>query len=407
MKTILKLGAFLITACIAADAQVVPQATASRANLNYALRYSQSGVFQNDNQTSWQMNASAEVDCANGNERFPFTLDYGGGYTRNLAGPSIATGVFQRLLISQGYAARRWNVLASDSVYYLPQSPAIGFSGIPGTGEPIGGSGSIPSSTLPILAVNTRIVNNDAKAEFGVDLNNLTTLSLGGKSQTLRFLDGNGQDTDAPAANARISQRLDARNSLAGEFSYSRFSYGDSTFTLAINTVLIDYHRAWTRHISTDASVGPQWVKDSEKAALPASTRFSASAALNYRFRFGSTNLSYNHQVNSGGGFLLGTMSDSADLGYSHEFGRNFGIGISGGYARHSGLTNNEIISGRVGGVQATWRLNRYVSLFVDYTAIDQSSSSSSPQNNLLNQLEQVFAFGIGYAPRATRHARY
>jgi hypothetical protein len=103
MKTILKLVAILLTACAAAPAQVVPQASAGPAILQYALRYSQSGVFQSGNQTSWQTNASAEVDFANGFKRFPFNLNYGGGYTWSLDGPSYATGLFQRLLISQGY----------------------------------------------------------------------------------------------------------------------------------------------------------------------------------------------------------------------------------------------------------------------------------------------------------------
>jgi hypothetical protein len=407
MKTILKLGAFLITACVAAHAQAVPQATAGPAILQYALRYSQSGAFQSENQTSWQANASAEVNYANGIKRFPFNLNYGGGYTRNLAGPSIATGLFQRLLISQGYVGTRWNILASDSVYYLPQSPTMGFSGIPGTGEPIGGPGSTPPSSLPILTVNTRIVNNVAMGEIGLSLNNTTTLSVGGTSQNLRFLDGNGQDTDAPTANVGITRRLDARNSLAGQYSYSRFSYGDSNFTLEINNALIDYHRAWTRHLNTDASVGPQWIKGAGSAAQPSSTKFSASAAVNYQFRFGSTNLSYNHQTNSGAGFLLGTTVDSANAGYSREFGKNFSIGISGSYTRSTGLTNNEIISGKFGGVQATRRMGRYLSVFANYTAIDQSSSSSSLPVNILNQLDQVVAFGIGYTPRATHHARH
>ena len=179
-------GASELNLVLKPGAQVVPEATAGPAIVQYAFRYSQSGAFLSGNQTSLQTNASAEVDYANGFKRYPFNLNYGGGYTWTLSGPSYATGVFQRLLISQGYIGSRWNIFASDNVYYLPQSPTMGFSGIPGTGEPIGGSGSNPPSSQPILTVNTTVVNNVATGEIGRSLNYATTLSVGGTSQILR-----------------------------------------------------------------------------------------------------------------------------------------------------------------------------------------------------------------------------
>jgi len=407
MKTTLKLVAILYTACAAAHAQVVPQATSGPANLLWAFRYSQSGVFISGNQASAQVNASAEFDFANGFKRFPLNLNYGGGYTGTLAGPSYASGLFQHLLISQGYIGRRWNILASDNVSYLPESPSTGFSGIPGTGEPIGGSGTTPPSSQSILTTKTRIVNNVATGEIGLSLNYATTLSIGGTSQILRFPDGNGLDTSATTANMGLTRRLDARNSLTGQYAFSRYSYGGSAFTLETNAALIDYRRAWSRHLITDVSAGPVWVSITGSVALPASTKYSANAAVNYLLRFGSTSLSYSHQTSSGAGYLLGATVDSVNAGFSREFGRDLSIGITGSYMRNSGLLNNEVISGKVGGVQATRRLGRYLSLFSNYTAIDQSSSLfSSLQPNVLNQLEQVVSAGIGYSPRAARLAR-
>jgi hypothetical protein len=408
MKTILKLMAILFAASAAAQAQVVPEAIAGPAILQYAFRYSQSGAFVSGSQTSLQANASASIDYAKGVKRFPLNLNYGGGYTGTLDGPSYASGFFQRLMISQGYIGRRWNIFASDSVSYLPESPTTGFSGIPGTGEPIGGPGSNPSPSQSILTTNTSTVNNSATGEIGLSLNSATSLSIGGASQILRFPDGNGMDTNTPSANVGLTRRLDARNSLTGQYAFSRYSFGGTAFTLETNTALADYHRIWTRRLTTDASAGPQWVKSVGSAVLPVSTKVSASAAVNYIFRFGSASLSYNHQTNAGSGFLLGTTADSAIAGYTREFGRDMSIGISGSYMRSAALLNSEIISGKFGGVQATRRLGRYLSLFANYTAIDQSSSISSPlQANVLNQLQQVVAFGIGYSPRETRLARH
>jgi hypothetical protein len=83
----------------------------------------------------------------------------------------------------------------------------MGFSGIPGTGEPIGGTGSNPPSSQSILTTNTSIVNNITTGEVGLTLNNKTTLSAGGSSQILRFPDGNGLNTNAPTANVGLTRR--------------------------------------------------------------------------------------------------------------------------------------------------------------------------------------------------------
>jgi hypothetical protein len=252
------------------------------------------------------------------------------------------------------------------------------------------------------------MVNNVATGEVGLSLNYATTLSVGGTSQLLRFPDGNGMDTSATTANLGLTRRLDARDSLTGQYAFSRFNYGGTTFILETNTALIDFHRAWSRHLITDTSAGPQWVNSPGSAALPSSTKISANAAVNYQFRFGTTNVSYSHQTNSGAGYLLGATADSVNAGLSREFGKNTSLGVSGSYKRNTGLVNNEVIGGKFGGVQATRRLGRYLSLFANYTAIDQSSSfSSSLQANVLNQLEQVISFGIGYSPRATHIVRH
>jgi membrane peptidoglycan carboxypeptidase len=61
--------------------------------------------------------------------------------------------------------------------------------------------------------------------------------------------------------------------------------------------------------------------------------------------------------------------------------------------------------------VQATRKLGRYFNVFVNYTAIDQSSNLQtavpntplSYNTNILNGLNQVMSFGIGYSPREMR----
>jgi hypothetical protein len=80
-------------------------------------------------------------------------------------------------------------------------------------------------------------------------------------------------------------------------------------------------------------------------------------------------------------------------------------FGLEGSYNRTSGLMNNGVTNAKYGGAEATRRLGRYFTVFANYTAIDQSSSSPLP-TNVLTHLWQVIGFGVGYSPRKTRLIR-
>ena len=66
---------------------------------------------------------------------------------------------------------------------------------------------------------------------------------------------------------------------------------------------------------------------------------------------------------------------------------------------RTSGLINNGTINSEFAGAQATRQLGRHFKAFVNYTAVDQSSSAALPSNTL-SSLWQVIGFGVGYSPQ-------
>jgi hypothetical protein len=396
--------------CAAAHAQVEPEATGPRklsvpGNLHYALRYSQTAEFGatlDDWQTS---SASGSLDYANDKAHLPFHLNYGGGYTWTIAGPAYSTGLFQRLLLSQAYVQRKWNLLVSDDVSYRPQAPTTGFSGIPGIGEPIGGSSPTPPSSELILTLNTHVVNNVVNGEYERSLSYGTTLSIGGGSELLRYPDGNGLNTNSQMANAGFIGRLNARNSLSCNYRFSQFSYPLYGFSFTTNAGLFGFKRSWNRKIATYVSAGPQWTGSSDATAIPSTTTVAADATINYRFRFVSTGLHYSRGVNGGGGYLPGGESDTVSANFSREFGKKLNVGIEGSYRRTAGLINNGVTNSKYGGVQASRRIGRYLSAYANYTAMDQSSSSALPAN-ALSQLIHVVGFGIEYSPRETRLRR-
>ena len=405
MKTTLTLLAFLFTVATAAHAQILPQATAGTAELHYSAQYAQSAEFYGGSLGDSQ-NAilSGNVEYANGFIRRPFTLNFGGGYMWNIAGTSYGDGLFENLLLSQGIVGRKWNIEVSDNISYLKEAPITGFSGVPGTGEPISGPSPSPPSSQTILTLNTRTVSNMVSGEFEHSLNNATALSVGGGSELLRYPDGNGLDINAQTANAGLTRRLNARSSLSGQYSFTDYSYpgnnpAQSVSSLVTNAAFFGYQRVWNRRITTSFSVGPEWLASSNSALVPSSTSVAGNATASDQFRFGSASLNYTRGVSGGGGYLVGAEVDTVSAGFSREFERKLTIGTTGGYFRTSALGNGGEVSSRYGAAMATLRLSRYLTTFASYTATDQSSDYSLP-SNALTGLWQVVSFGIGYSPR-------
>jgi len=429
----------IFAASVVSRAQVIP-ADASpvglpvSGTLRYDLRFSQTAEFGGgQNGQEWSF-VSGDASYMNTAKRLPFNMQYGGGYGYAWSGTTSPGNLFQHLSLSQGIVGRKWNLTASDNVSYIFETPTTGCSGIPGTGEPIDCSGSTTQPDQTVLSLNSRTLDNFTTIEFGDRFSSAWSLNVGGTFGQLRFIDNNGQDTDTWMTNAGVTRRLNARNSLSGQYSFTRYSYSssnlasqDSNLQLSFtqdNTAQISFSRQWNRQVRTSVSAGPQWVSSSNNAIEPSSTRISASASVTDQLRFGTAGLSYSHGTTGGSGYMLGAESDIASAYFSRGIGKNLTIGATGSYMRSAALSAYEFIeeqngkfvlvpvniaqvtNAKYGGVQATRQLGRSMNVFASYTVADQSSGLPSPFSGssvtILNGVSQVLAFGIGYSPRET-----
>lgn len=396
--------------------------------LRYDLRYAQTAQFGGYQDGQQRIYASGDASYANTGKRLPFSIQYGGGYGWVWAGPPSAGNVYQHLSLSQGMVGRTWNLMASDNVSYTFETPTTGFSGVPGTGEPISGSGTTTTPDQTILT-NTRSVDNMTTIGFGHRLDSATTLNLGGSSGQMRYIDQDGQNMNTWMADAGVTRRLNARNSFSGQYSFSRYSYGSAGFATQTNTAQFSVSRQWNQQLTTTVAAGPLWFASSgtsstESLALSNSTFLSLSATASYTLRHGSAGVSYFHGTIGGSGYMLGAKIDSVNGNFSRNYGKNLTIGVTGSYMRTSAIIAAEfayvcqidnvyyyclvplsitpVSDARYGGAQATRKLGRYFNIFASYTAVDQSSSLLNAPN-VLNTLWQTIGFGIGYSPREIR----
>jgi hypothetical protein len=395
----------VLIACATANAQVDPAATGSSAILDYDLSYSQTALFYAGYSDAQQRGTAAgEVEYMNGKPHTPFSLKYSGGYSIGISGSESGTGVFQHLLISQGYTTRRSSVTLSDDVGYYPQSPTTGFSGIPGVGSIPGLPGE---PTEPILTLNTRCLNNTATLNFTHSLNYDTSFSAAGDYVWLRFPDGGGLDINEVGAHPQINWRLNALNSVFVQYSFTRFNYIGSPFVMETQTVEPGLHRVWNRRITTDVSAGPELIQSNNDQVVPSSIGIAANASVTYTGRLMTASANYYRTVSAGAGLQtqIGVRYNGASVDVSRTFGRDMTIGATGSYTQTAGLLQTGDTNGEFGGVNATRRLGEYLTVSGNYTVFHQSSSLALP-TSALHGLSQVIGFSVAYHPRETHIVR-
>ena len=407
MKKTLLFTMLILCACAVAHAQVQPAATGAELptvihKFNYTVNYSGSEEF-GGSLGDWQQDTlSAQAVYANGRDRLPFSFAYSGGYTWVPTGSEYGTGFFQVLQVSQGYNSRRWSLNLNDSVSYRPEAPLTGFSGIIGIGEPVTGSGSTSPPTEAILTLNTHTVDNSANANLAARLDYATSLSGGVTSNLLRYPDGNGLDTNGESGDVMLSRRINNRDTVVGQYTYSQFSYPGYSFTFMTNTFLLSDQHTWNRKVQTSVGVGPSFVGSSNSTVAPSSTNFAANGSVSYRMRSDSAGLSYSHGTNGGSGFEFGSQYDAVNGAYSRAVGRDLNLQLIGEYERTSGLQGNEVSNARVGSVQVSRQVGRHLSVYGGYSAVDQSTNLPH-QTNVLSGMYQGVSFGLAYSLRGTR----
>lgn len=405
MKARHALLAILVTVSATAKAQVAPAATGPgglpvSGTLKYDLRYTDTAQFYGGAGGNVQMAVlSGDLTYANADIVYPSTVTYSGGDMWNIGGSSEGAGVFQHLVVSQGYNKRNWGFTISDNVSYSPQAPTSGFSGIPGVGS-LPGLPTEPSQS--VLTLNTRSVYNMVTSDYRHNLNYATSLDLNGSFTTLRFPDGNGLDTDSLQAGPRITRRLNAFNSLSGQYNFTHIGYpGLTSFTMETQTAMFGYDHTWSRRLKTSVSAGPQWIQSSDRTVIPSSLNLSVNASANYQTRSTTATLNYTRGASAGSGIAtqVGVHDDNVSANLIRQFGKNLNVTATGAFMRTTQLNQAGTTNAKTGGVSASRRLGRSFTVFANYTATQQATSSVLTPN-AIHGLSQVIGFGVGYSPR-------
>jgi len=397
---------FLVTVSLTAFAQVEPAATGpSRPNgtFNYSLHDAESTWWSQGLGNSQSNTASGVVGYINGRARRPFTLNYSGGYSWTFSGSTYGSGYFQNLGLSQAFVGRKWRLSITDNISYRPQAPTYGFSGVPGTGEPITGSGSTGTPTETVLTENTHTINNGTRVSYSMPLSFAISFFADAAYSILDYPDGNGLDTSSFLWSAGVSRRIAARTSLTAIFLESRFTYPGTPTSITTTGVLGTVSHGFRKNLTAHVSAGPEWITTSGIANIPSSINYSLSAGLVYTRRFDNMSVNFDHGDNGGSGIFYGAEFNSVNATYTRRVEKDYSFAGRFGYQETAGLeTGSGSASGYFAGASASRRLGKLFSLGVIYTAAQQTASSQLP-GNTLNTLLQGVSVSLGYAPRGMK----
>lgn len=420
-----------------AHAQAVPTATATPApftpgrslplidgQFDYGLNASeviQTGYGTN-NGTYYSTNLSGDLVYSTKSTSRPFSAVYAGGVLiGNQAYQDFAP--FQSLSLSQGFVGHGWIFSVGDSVSYLPSSPTVGLSGIPGTGDL--GSQPVYTGGDPaqyVLTTDSSRVSNSVSGEVSRQITPTTSLSGTGSYGILRFLGGYGLDNTQTIGSLAVNHEFDARDTGSISASYAVFSY-PGAYSFTSRGVSAGFSRRITRNLTADASVGPLWINSSASLGIPSRLTVSTDAGITYSRNLTNVSVHVSRGTNGGSGVQAGSIATGVVGSYQHGFGRGWSLGVTQSFFYSEGLSqypaaianpllSQDLISGSISssysGIQLNRRFTDNLSGFISYTAQEQSYGDATRLNPAaLSGLTNVFGVGISFTPRATHLGQF
>ncbi len=396
--------------------------------LQYALSASQSvssNYLGNSGVASFT-NLNGDLAFITSSSRDPFSAVFTGG--RSWSTSNQPSYNFLNLSLSQAVNTHRWNFSLSDAVNYMPQTASTGLSGIPGAGDlgvtPVPtGVTPTPTSANPgqgVLSGFSTRVTNTSSLSLQRQITGKTSLNASGSYSLIRFLNNSGSstvpssaglDSDGDSAGAGLSHRIDARNSLAGNFAYARNTYSGTSSGIrqpgfSSQTASLQVTHQFTRKLSTSLAAGPQWTSIDSPGLTPALSLF-ANLSASYTGEFSNASLAYSRSTNSGFGVVGGAISNSVTFSAGRVVDRVWLVALTAAYTQTSDLPSAVTLPftfhTTVAGVQVSRALARTLSAYASYTWQKQSNQGTAAAVDLFSGLSNVAGFGLTFSPSAVR----
>jgi hypothetical protein len=341
-----------------------------------------SNIFASGTDTDFRSVTSflGSVDLNRAWKRNAFNLHYNGGGSFFTGESSIdRNNMFQTVGITQSLSWRRWTLRAGDDFSYSPYSPysiglgGFGFAYFYGSGNIVLHPGEVPDQS--IFSTRSSRLANTVFADLDYSFSRRTALTFSGNFGVLRFKENEFFDSDQYGGGVGLSHQLTGHDSIAGNYLFSRTTFGALGSKSETHTTELRYGRRITGRLGLQLWGGPQINYFDNGVDRTRSVHASGGANLRYRTRLTDYWVGYNRGVRGGSGVLLGSVADSISAGVGRSFGHNWSANVSGGYARNTGLVTEAEFNTASGGVFLRRSIGRYSGLGLNYTLQRQTGN--------------------------------
>jgi hypothetical protein len=280
--------------------------------------------------------------------RSQFGLNYsGGGFftTDSLQ----SNGWYSQLSAGENITLSRLQIQLFDYFSYIPDSQfgfaggtALALPGINGTlGPAIPGLGVaiVPNQSI-YSAVGPRYSNAFA-AQTTYSLSRRSSLTFGGSYGLLNFTQSGNVNYDMVIGTAGYNHALNKTDSLGLLYRFTAYHYTGEPQALGNHVINVVYVKRVTQRLALSLFGGPQVTT----YRVPIGTQThsisgSGGATLNYAVERGNIGVTYFHGLTGGGGVLLGSNTDLANLTLGRQLGRVWAGNVNFGYSRNGSLGN-------------------------------------------------------------------
>jgi len=411
-RTLLCVICFLSASAIAA-AQSVPVETGSPlytgftmptvgGSLHYALNAGERVTFGYNQQVGTVSAAtiSGNLGYITPSVRMPTTISVTAGYLQTTYGQPSA--FFSDATFMQAYQTRKWHLMLSDAVSYLPETSSSGIYGVIGTGTATGVT--TPQGVLVPFA--TRI-ENSVTGDAVREITGKTSLD-GSAFYSIERFPGytGGIQTNIYSFQGGVDHRINGLSQFAVTYAYSNFSYININGSFQTQGIQGQYRRQVTRRLNFAAAAGPQRTAASALTQRPTSYSYTVNAQATYLGDLASAfaaNVSFIRSTNGGAGITFGAINNTLTGNVTRRITRSTSATALGSYSTSNGLlllTATEVdTKSAIGSIQVNRAFTRTLSAFISYTAQHQSVQGLYIGVTPLIGLQQILGFGVTYSP--------
>lgn len=264
---------------------------------------------------------------------------------------------------SQTFNLRRWTLLLSDQLSYLPDSSGgnlfFGGSSLGGYGNSFASPtfGNLNPTYLPNQSIFTSQgdrISNSVVGQAQYNFNRGSSITVTGSYGILRFVEGGFINSKNASFHTGYNLKLNRHDTLAVTYRFGRHRF--EGFDQGANNHMFHfvYARRMTGRMALQLAGGPQ-VNVFKNPLTGSDTRvaWSFGSTLLYDFRHSNLNLSYGRSMTGGSGVLLGAYSDQVQAILGRQLSRNWSASLGGGYAHNRSI--RELTAGTVERTFNTW----------------------------------------------------